>query len=199
MEGARDFRREEEQEDTADFTERAKEQVSKLTDRAQQAAQGMRERVTGARQTPQEEEEQEPLTDQLRRGQQEAKEVGRDVADVIGDLGTLVQQEVRLAKAEMSQQVSKAVRSVIFGSAAGLFAGLMLVFLFVAVMLVLGELMALWIAALVTTGILLVLAAVAGLIARQQLKKISLTPVQTIESVKEDLEWARNQMKSGAR
>ena len=143
--------------------------------------------------------EREPLGEQIRRGQQEAKDLAGQASGVAGELGVLIQQEVRLAKAELGQQVSKAVQSAVSAAAAGLFAMLMLIFAFVGVMLVIGEVLDLWIAAFITAGGLLLLALIAGLIARQRIKQISLVPERTVESVKEDLEWARSQMQSNAR
>ena len=98
----------------------------------------------------------------------------------------------------MSQQANIAVRSMVMGLSASLFALLTLVFLFVAVMLVIAEGLALWIAAFITTGVLAVLALGAGLYAYQKIKQLRIVPEQTVESMKEDLQWARNRMTSNS-
>ncbi|MEX2598865.1 MAG: phage holin family protein [Dehalococcoidia bacterium] len=139
------------------------------------------------------------LRDDLRRGRREAEGLGNEIADVASDLGTLLQQEVQLAKAEIREQAGKGVQSLVSIATAGIFAALMLVFLFVGVMLVIGEALELWVSAFITAGILLVLAAIGALIARQRIKQMNPVPERTIESVKEDLEWARSQIRSGTR
>ncbi len=141
----------------------------------------------------------EPMTEQIRRGRQEAQDLAHEASDVAGDLGVLIQQEVRLAKAELQGQVSRATQSAVAGAAAGAFGMVMLIFLFASFMLTLNLALPLWISAYITAGILAILVGVAGLIAFLRLKQVNLAPTQTIESVKVDVEWARHRMQSGGR
>ena len=113
---------------------------------------------------------------------------------------TLVKQEIDLAKAEIAEKGKKA------GTGAGLFggAGLLGVFalaaLTTAVIAALDTAMELWLAALIV-GV--VYAAVAGAMALRGKKEVQEAtppvPEQTVESVKEDVSWAKSQAKSGRR
>ncbi len=136
------------------------------------------------------------LTDELRRGQQEARDIGREVADITKDLGALVQQELQLAKTELGQQLSLSARVAAWGAVAGVFGFLTLTFLSLAGMFALALVFPLWVSALITTAVLGFIAAVAGGVAYRRLRQVSLTPQRTMESVKEDVEWARSQAKS---
>lgn len=113
---------------------------------------------------------------------------------------TLVKQEIDLAKAEITEKGKKA------GTGAGLFggAGLLGVFALAAVttaaIAALDTAMPLWLAALIV-GV--VYAAIAGVMALRGKKEVQEAtppvPEQTVESVKEDVSWAKSQAKSGRR
>jgi uncharacterized membrane protein YqjE len=113
---------------------------------------------------------------------------------------TLVRQEIELAKAELGEKGKKA------GIGAGMFggAGLFGVFAFAAlttcIIAALDSAMPLWLAALIVT---VVYAAVAGVLALRGRDKVKEAgppvPEQATESVKEDMEWAKNRAKSGRR
>src|SRR5918999_5467466 len=87
-------------------------------------------------------------------------------------------------------------RALIWGMMAATFGFLMLPFLFLAVMFALALVLPLWAAALATTGLLAILAIGAGFIAYRQFRQVRLIPKRTVESVKEDVKWARSQWNS---
>jgi uncharacterized membrane protein YqjE len=111
---------------------------------------------------------------------------------------TLVRQEIELAKAELGEKAKKA------GLGAGMFggAGLFGVFAFAAlttcVIVALDSALPLWLAALIPA---VIYAAVAGMLALQGRNKVQEAgppvPEQATESVKEDVQWAKTQAKSG--
>ena len=113
---------------------------------------------------------------------------------------TLAKQELQLAKAEMTEKGRKAGPGLgMIGAAAGvglLAAGALTAF----VILVLDEAMATWLAALLVG---LVYAAVAGallLMGKARVRDAGpFVPEQTIETVKEDIEWAKTQVGSESR
>jgi apolipoprotein N-acyltransferase len=82
---------------------------------------------------------------------------------------------------------------------AATFGFLMLPFLFLAVMFALALVLPLWAAALATTGLLAILAIGAGFIAYRQFRQVRLIPKRTVESVKEDVKWARSQWNSNGK
>jgi len=126
--------------------------------------------------------------------------IGELVASLSRDLSTLVRQEIDLAKAEMSEKGKKAgVGAGMFGGA-GVAALLALISLTFMAFLILNAWMRDWLAALIVT---LVWAGVAGLLAlrgRQELQEMgSPVPEQTKETIKEDIEWAKNPKRSVTR
>jgi hypothetical protein len=137
---------------------------------------------------------QEPLSEQLKRGVDELQGVREEMMDLFDDVRGLAQKEMELARAEMKEQVSFARNSAIFGVAAGVLALLTLAFAATTVMFALDEGMPLWLAALLTTLGLLALTAVAGALMRAQMKQITVAPKKTMESVNEDVQWARDRM-----
>lgn len=116
---------------------------------------------------------------------------GELVSEVAKDLSTLVRQEIALAKAELQREAKTAgVAAGAFGGAG--FAGyFVLVFLSLGLMWGLDAWMPLGWAAVVVAGIWAVLAAVLALVGRSRLKKFNPKPERTIETVKEDVQWAK--------
>ncbi|WP_232303795.1 phage holin family protein [Pseudofrankia sp. DC12] len=115
---------------------------------------------------------------------------GALMSDVASDMSMLVRQEVDLAKAEIRQSAVRAGKGAgMFGGAAG--AGVFAVlFLLLAAMFGLSEVMALGWAALIIGALLVVSAAALALIGRANVKKAHAKPAQTVETLKEDMQWA---------
>ena len=128
------------------------------------------------------------------------RSIGDLTKQLSSDISLLVRQELELARAEMTQKGKR------MGFGAGLFGGasLLAVGAFGALtaflVLVLATVLDAWLAALIVT---LVYAAAAGLLAlggRRQVQAAGKpVPEQTVESVKEDVQWAKTQAKSGRR
>jgi MFS family permease len=124
--------------------------------------------------------------------------IGDLVKQLAGQTSTLVRQEIELAKAEMSEKAATA------GKGAGMLSGAAVVGLLAAgaltafLILLLSEAMDAWLAALIVS---VVLAAVAGVLALTGRKRIRdatpPVPEQTVETVKEDVEWAKTRTPSG--
>lgn len=95
------------------------------------------------------------------------------VVEVSENASTLVREEIELAKAEISQKVSKILRGSAVGIAAGTFAFLALILILHGIAWLLGEELFsgnIWAGYFVTAGIFLLIAALAGLIAFRSLK-----------------------------
>lgn len=126
----------------------------------------------------------------------------------IGDLlkhlseqtATLVRQELELAKAEMQQKGKRAGVGIGLIGGGGVLALAAVGALTAMLILLLGEWMDAWIAALIVT---VVYAAGAALLALRGKEKVSEAtppiPEETIDTVKEDAQWAKTQMQSGRR
>jgi len=109
----------------------------------------------------------------------------------------LVHQEIELAKAELTQKGKQA------GMGAGLFGGagaigfLALAALTTCFILALDAVMPAWLAALLVAVVYGAIAAVLAMQGRKKVKQATPpVPEQTIETVKEDVEWAKNRMRS---
>jgi uncharacterized membrane protein YqjE len=109
----------------------------------------------------------------------------------------LVHQELELAKAELTQKGRQA------GQGAGMFGGAgalglaALGALTACFILALNEIMPAWLAALIVAVIYGAIAAFLALRGRDKVKQATPpVPEQTVETVKEDVEWAKTQMRS---
>jgi uncharacterized membrane protein YqjE len=122
---------------------------------------------------------------------------GRSVGDLVGevssDLSTLMRQELQLAKTELRAEAVKAARAGGMLGGAGVLANLTLVFLALALMWALGNVMDLGWAALIVGAVLAIGAAVLFQLGRHRLREVNPKPELTIETVKEDVRWARTQ------
>ena len=116
---------------------------------------------------------------------------GELAAEVAKDMSTLVRQEVALAKAELRQEAKTA--GAAFGAFGGAgFAGyFVLVFVSLAMMWALGSTMALGWAALIVAAVWAVVAGALALLGRSKLRAFNPKPERTIETVKEDVQWAK--------
>lgn len=141
---------------------------------------------------------QEGLGEQIRRGGEEARAIGEEFAGIADDFRRLARSEVELAKAEMREQVALGVKVAMWGGIAALMSLVLLFFVFLSVMFALDTAMPLWAAALITTVLILAIAAFAGLMAYGRVKQLTVVPKKTMSSVKEDVQWAKDQLKSSA-
>jgi hypothetical protein len=112
----------------------------------------------------------------------------------------LVHQELELAKAELAQKGKQAgLGAGLFGAAGaiGLLAAAALTACFI---LALDAVMPAWLAALIVAVVYAAAAAVLALRGRERVKQvIPPMPEQTIETVKEDVQWAKTQTRSAKR
>lgn len=110
------------------------------------------------------------------------------VVEVSENASTLVREEIELAKAEISQKVTKILQGSAIGIAAGTFAFLALILILHGIAWLLGEELFsgnIWAGYFVTAGIFLLIAALAGFIAFRALKSgTPPVPEQAIEEAK---------------
>ena len=122
----------------------------------------------------------------------EGRSVGDLLGEVTGDLSKLMRQEVALAKVEMKEEAVKAGKAGGMLGGAGAVGYLVLVFLSLALMFALDNVMGIGWAALVTAVLLAIVAAVLFVAGRNKLKQVNPKPEQTVETLKEDVQWAKN-------
>jgi len=126
--------------------------------------------------------------------------VGELVRQLAEEAGTLVRQEVKLATVEMTEKAQESGKTVgIFGAASllGLAGFAALTTCFIAA---LASAMPVWLAALVVTVLYLAAAGILALVGRERVKKgPSPVPEQTVQSIKEDVQWVKTQGQYGRR
>src|ERR1700742_3572419 len=118
--------------------------------------------------------------------------IGELVKELSSQTSTLVRQEIKLARAELEQ------KGKLGGEGAGMLGGAV-----IAVLLALGALtaglvalldtaMATWVAALIVMALWAVVALVLAKAGQTSLQKATPPAPQTVETVKEDIQWAKN-------
>jgi hypothetical protein len=126
--------------------------------------------------------------------------IGELLKQLSQETTTLVKQELDLAKAEVAQKGQQAGKGAGMFGGAGLMGFLALGALTAALILVIGTAIEEWIAALIVG---LVYAAIAGVLALQGRNKVREAsppvPEQAVESVKEDVQWAKTRTQSARR
>jgi uncharacterized membrane protein YqjE len=118
------------------------------------------------------------------------------VKAIAGDTATLIRKEVELAKQEIQEGIAARVKAVAALAVAGVFGLYLLTFLGFAAAFALANVVALWLAFVIVAGAFLLLAVLALAFARTRMKKpASLAPEKAKETVKEDVQWAKAQLK----
>lgn len=116
------------------------------------------------------------------------------------DLSTLVRQELKLAQAEMTEKGRRAGIGAGLVGGAGVLALLALATLTACLVAALATGMEVWLAALIVT---VIYGAGAGVLAMNGKNRVAEAappvPEQTVETVKEDVQWAKTQLPSGSR
>jgi uncharacterized BrkB/YihY/UPF0761 family membrane protein len=123
----------------------------------------------------------------------------KPLGDLFGDLATemsnLVRQEVALARVEISQKAKYAGRNVGYLVVGGAVAYAALLALLAAIIMLLDRVMPAWGAALLVG---LVVAAISWILigkAMSALQQMEVTPRETVETLKEDAAWVKQQIK----
>jgi uncharacterized membrane protein YqjE len=124
---------------------------------------------------------------------QNGRTVPEVLQDIVGNIQEIIRSEFRLAKAEIKQEAAKAKSPVIMsimGGALGLYA---FGFLLLTAMLAMATVMTMWMAALMI-GAVLAVASIALIGAgKARLKHVHAVPERTIESIKENVQWTKDQ------
>jgi uncharacterized membrane protein YqjE len=134
------------------------------------------------------------------RGELRSHSTGELVKQLSEQTTNLVRKEIELAKAELSEKGKVAGQGAgMFGGAAVL--GLLALGTLTAVILaLLDKAMDFWVAALIVTVVYAAIAGVLAMAGRDRVKAgMPPAPEQTVETVKEDVQWAKSQAKSARR
>ncbi|MCY7344836.1 MAG: phage holin family protein [Pyrinomonadaceae bacterium] len=124
----------------------------------------------------------------------EERSLGDLFSELAAETGTLVRQEVALAQTELTQKATQVGKNVGFLAVGGAVGYAALLAVLAAVILGLANFVPAWAAALIVgaaVGIVAYLLISSGL---KALQETNLTPTQTVETLKEDAEWVKNQV-----
>jgi uncharacterized membrane protein YqjE len=125
--------------------------------------------------------------------------IGELVKDLAGQTSMLVRQEIKLAQAEVTEKGKVAGRGAGLLAGAGVAAVLMLGTLTAVLVVALDSALPLWLAALIVTLLWGIVAAVLAQTGRKALQAATPPAPQTVETLKEDIQWAKTQTGSGSR
>lgn len=124
----------------------------------------------------------------------EERSLGDLFAELANETGTLVRQEVELAKTEMTQKATQVGRDVGVIGAGGAIAYAGLLAVMAAIIVVLGQFIPLWLSALIVGLVVMGIGYVFIQQGLSALKRSNLAPQQTIQTLKEDKEWIKEQI-----
>jgi Putative Actinobacterial Holin-X, holin superfamily III len=128
----------------------------------------------------------------------------RSLGDLFGklstELSTLIRQELELARAELTQKGREAGKGAGFLGGAGVVGLLAAGTLTAAIVAALDLVVATWLAALIVALVYGAVAAVLALRGKERVQHATPpVPEQTVDTVKEDVAWAKTRARSGAR
>jgi len=123
----------------------------------------------------------------------EEASLGELFSELSQQAGMLVREEVDLARTELTHSAKRAGKGAGFVAAGAVvgFAGLLS--LIAACIILLALVVKLWISALVITGIVIAAALILVQLGLSELKRKDLAPKHTMQTLKEDVEWAKAQ------
>ena len=128
----------------------------------------------------------------------------RSTGDLLKQLSeqtsALVRQELELAKAEMAEKGKQAGLGAGMFGGAGLFGLLSLIALTACFIVALDHAVSDWLAALIVAAVYAAVAGVLALTGRNKVREAApAVPEQTVDTLREDVEWAKTQKQSAAR
>jgi uncharacterized membrane protein len=123
------------------------------------------------------------------------RSLGELFGDLARDMGILVRQEVSLATTELTYKASSIAREMALLAVGGMVAYAGFLAIVAAIIIVLATAgLAWWLSALIVG----VIVAAVGVVLVQRglgaLKRVDLAPRQTMQTLKEDTQWAKEQM-----
>lgn len=124
----------------------------------------------------------------------EERSLGDLFSELASETSALVRQEVALAQVELTQKATKIGKNVGFLVVGGSIAFAALQAFLAAVIIGLSYFIPAWAAALLVGVVVAIVAYLLVTMAISNLKNMSLAPQQTVESLKEDAEWLKNEV-----
>jgi hypothetical protein len=120
--------------------------------------------------------------------------LGSLFSELADDMSTLVRQEIQLVQTETMEKVSTATRGIIMLVAGGLIAYAGLIALVIAGAIALGAIMPYWLSSLIAGVVVIIIGAGILMTGRTMVSNINPVPEKTIETLKDDANWAKEQV-----
>jgi hypothetical protein len=124
----------------------------------------------------------------------EERSLGELFSDLANDTGTLIRQEVALAQVELTNKATSVGKNVGYLVVGGAVAYAAVLALMTAVIIGLSYFIPAWASALIVGVAVGIAAYVMISSALAALKKTDLAPRETVETLKEDAQWLKNQV-----
>lgn len=124
----------------------------------------------------------------------EEQSIGDLFSELAGETGTLIRQEVALAQAELTSKATSAGKNVGFLVMGGAVAYASMLAIVAGVIMGLAYFIPAWIAAILVGAVIGVAAYLLISSALSALKNADLKPNETVDSLKEDAQWLKNQV-----
>jgi len=126
--------------------------------------------------------------------QKEERSLGDLFSELAAETGTLVRQEVALAQAEISGKATRVGKQVGFLAVGGAIGYAAMLAIMAGVIIGLSRFIPAWLAAVLVGAVVGAVSFFLISSAIERLKNTNLKPEETVESIKEDAQWLKNQM-----
>ena len=120
------------------------------------------------------------------------RSMGRVLSDIVGDLQGIVRDEVRLARAEIKEELASARRGAMLLTGGALVLVLSVGLILLALVYALATVWPAWAAALTVAGLAGIVGAGLLTAGRRAFTAVVLAPPRTASTVRENIQWAKS-------
>lgn len=124
---------------------------------------------------------------------QDDRSLGELFSDLTREMSTLVRQEVALAKTEMTEKVSYVGKNAAMLVVGGALVYAAVLALIATCIIALANALPWWLAALIVAVVVAIVGGVLAWLGVENLKKAQLAPTKTVDTIKEDATWIKQQ------
>ena len=122
------------------------------------------------------------------------RSLGELFAELSEKTSTLIKKEMELARHEMTRSATTLARESAMVGVGGVLAYAGLIVVLIGVAWLLADLLdSIWLGFLIVGVIVLAIGGFLAWRSLQQMKKVSVVPEKTVETIKQDVEWAKEQ------
>ena len=126
--------------------------------------------------------------------QKDERSLGDLFSELAAETGTLVRQEVALAQVEITGKATRVGKQVGYLAVGGAIGYAAMLAIMAGIIIGLSNFIPAWIAALLVGGIVAGVSFFLVSSAIERLKNTNLKPEESVESIKEDAQWLKNQL-----